>query len=197
MDVFIGTILPFGFNYPPSQWMTCQGQILAIAQYNALFALLGVTYGGNGTVTFGLPDLQGRTMLGMGSGVGRTVRTWGETGGTESVILLATNLPIHNHPATATLAVTAQVQVSGVATGPLTVPSAANSFLGASSGGAGAAAIWSTAANTPVNMAGVTAGGTSTVTVGMAGQSQPVSLMNPYLAMNFCISLFGIYPSRD
>jgi microcystin-dependent protein len=190
MEVFIGTIQPFGFDFAPRGWATCQGQLMGIAQNSALFSLLGTTYGGDGQTTFGLPDLRGRMPIGAGQGPGLSPYGQGQVGGTESGTLTANNLPAHVHPATATV----QVQVAGTPTGADNAPTAANSFLGASPPGGGAAAnIWSTALNSPVVM-----GGTSgTVTVGPSGGSQPFGLMNPYLALNFCIALEGIFPPRN
>jgi microcystin-dependent protein len=91
-DPFIAEIRPFGFNFAPRGWAFCQGQIMSIAQNTALFSLIGTTYGGDGRVTFGLPDLQGRTPLGMGQGPGLPAYDWGERAGAVSTTLLAANL---------------------------------------------------------------------------------------------------------
>jgi microcystin-dependent protein len=190
MEVFIGTIQPFGFNFAPRGWATCQGQLMGIAQNSALFSLLGTTYGGDGQTTFGLPDLQGRMPIGQGNGNGLTPRTIGEISGTENTTLTLNNMPAHSHPVTSTVT----VQVAGTPTGADNTPSATNSFLGGSqAGGATAANIWSTALNGPVTMGGTS----SSVTVSLAGGSQPFGLMNPFLALNFCIALEGIFPSRN
>jgi microcystin-dependent protein len=190
MEAFLGTILPFGFSYAPQGWATRSGQTISIAQNNALFALLGTTYGGNGQTTFMLPDLRGRAPISFGQGPGLSSYVQGQVGGAENTTLTMNNMPAHNHPATAAV----QVQVAGTPTGADNTPTAANSFLGASqNAGPASANIWSTALNSPVNM-----GGTSgSVTVGVAGGSQPFGLMNPYLALNFCIALQGIFPSRN
>ncbi len=189
MEVFIGTIMPFGFNFAPRGWATCAGQLQSISQNSALFSLLGTTYGGDGVQTFALPNLQGRMPMGMGNGPGLTPRPIGEMAGAESATLLATNMPMHNHPATTTV----NVSVTGTAAEPATSPSASHNTLGASGGGTGSASIWSNANNAPVNMGGVS----GSVEVGMAGGSQPFGLMNPFLALNFCIALTGIFPSRN
>ncbi len=97
MESFLGNIQLFGFNFAPRGWALCNGQLLSIAQNSALFALLGTTYGGNGTTTFGLPDLRGRAPLGQGQGAGLTNRVMGELAGTEEVSLLTTQLPVHQH----------------------------------------------------------------------------------------------------
>jgi microcystin-dependent protein len=189
MEVYMGTIQPFGFNFAPRDWATCQGQLIAIAQNSALFSLLGTTYGGNGQTTFGLPNLSGRMPMSQGSGGGLTPRTIGEMGGTENTMLTINNMPIHNHPVTGTLG----VQVAGTNSNPTNAPTATNKFLGASGGAAGSATIWSDALNSPVDMGGVI----GTVTVGPSGGSQPFGLMNPYLVLNFCIAMQGIFPSRN
>jgi microcystin-dependent protein len=189
MEVFLGTIQAFGFNFAPRGWANCSGQLLSIAQNSALFSLLGTVYGGNGQTTFGLPDLRGRTGLNMGQGPGLSTYTLGEQAGTENTTLTAGNMPMHTHPATATVG----VQVAGTASNPANTPSATNSYLGAGGTGPASAAIWSDALNSPVDMGGVT----GSVTVGMAGNNLPLSLLNPYLVLNFCIALEGIFPSRN
>jgi microcystin-dependent protein len=190
MEVFLGTIQAFGFNFAPRGWANCSGQVLSIAQNSALFSLLGTVYGGNGQTTFALPDLRGRTALNMGQGGGLSNYTLGQMAGTENVSLTIGNMPAHTHPTTATFG----VQVASAASGPVNAPSASNSFLGASGGGAGSANIWSTAlGDNPVAM-----GGTSgSVEIGPAGGSQPFALLSPYLVLNFCIALQGIFPSRN
>lgn len=189
MEVFMGTILPFGFNFPPRGWALCNGQLMQISQQSALFALLGTLYGGDGASTFGLPNLQGRMPIGMGNGAGLSPRNIGEMAGTESTTLTIANMPMHTHQTTSSMA----VQVSTVATAPANAPSATNNYLGASGAGQGNATIWSTAQDSPVNMGGVT----GSVTVDAAGGSQPMGMMNPFLALNFSIALTGIFPSRN
>lgn len=189
MEVFTGTIQAFGFNYPPYGWANCSGQLMSLAQYQALFSLLGTNYGGNGQTTFALPDLRGRSAVNMGQGPGLSMYEIGQVSGAENVSLTLANMPAHNHPATATVG----VQVAGTTSNPVNTPSDTNKYLGASGGGQGNAVIWSDALNAPVTM-----GGTSgSVTVGMAGSSLPLSLLNPYLALNFCIALQGLFPSRN
>ncbi len=99
---FIGEILMFGGNFAPRSWAFCDGQLLSIAQNTALFSILGTTYGGDGRVTFGLPELRGRVAMHPGSGPGLTTRGLGEKGGTETVTLNTTQIPAHNHTATST-----------------------------------------------------------------------------------------------
>lgn len=197
MEVFIGTIQIFGFNFAPNYWATCSGQILSIQQNAALFSLLGTYYGGNGVQNFQLPNLQGRLPIGQGNGQGLSPRTIGEVAGTESTTLTLNNLPAHTHAITSQLTATTTINLASVATSPATVPTTANSFIGASGTGPGSAAIYSSAQGTsPVPQSGVTTsiGGQSTAAV--TGGSQPFDLMNPFLTINFSIALQGIFPSR-
>ncbi|HLD68800.1 MAG TPA: tail fiber protein [Pseudomonas sp.] len=180
-EPFIGEIRMVGFNFAPRGWAFCRGQIMPIAQNTALFSLLGTTYGGDGQNTFALPDLRGRSPVGMGQGPGLSDIVQGERAGIENTTLLATNMPSHNHATS--------VEVAGVAATPSTVPSATNNVLGASGGGQGQASIWSTTLTTPVPIAGVVSG--------MAGGNQPFAIRNPYLGINFVIALQGIFPSRN
>jgi microcystin-dependent protein len=179
-----------GFNYAPSGWALCQGQLLPIAQNNALFSLLGTMYGGDGTTTFGLPDLRGRCPVGMGAGPGLTPITQGQMAGSENAVILPVQMPVHTHAATAT----ATFAVAGTPSNASATPSSTNNVLGASqSGGPPSAAIWSDELNSPVTL-----GNTETVnvTVQPAGGSQPVPIRNPFLGANFIIALEGIWPSR-
>jgi microcystin-dependent protein len=222
MEVFIGTIMPVGFNFAPPGWALCDGRLLSIAQNQALFALIGTMYGGNGTTTFGLPDLRGRTLVGMGNGPGLTPVVQGQIWGTDnttvtvngsaSVNIDAAHLPKHTHPvsiagnqltATSTLNVTTS---SGVA-----VP-AEGSILGSGGGGPGAANIYVAGAtpNVALNASSVTtkvAGQVDTDTGENAGGAGPIaapvsatgqaSVVQPSLGINYIIALQGIFPSRN
>lgn len=193
MEAYIGYVMFTAGSYAPYGWSLCQGQILGIAQYNAVYALLGNTYGGNGTSTFGLPHLGGRVPVGTGQapGVGHNYQA-GETGGTEQTTILTTQMPAHVHavPEQPGMAVVTDNTVddstttasAGARLGNLIDPnvSGAAIYVPAGSG------------TTTVNLAGNPAG-----TTGIAGASQPMSLMQPYLAMNAVICLQGLYPSRD
>ncbi|RZK58400.1 MAG: phage tail protein, partial [Hymenobacter sp.] len=101
MDPFIGEIRMMSFGFNPKSWALCNGQLLPIAQYQALYALLGTMYGGNGVQTFGLPDLRGRAILGTGQGPGLSSYIQGQLGGSEAVALTQAQLPPHTHTATA------------------------------------------------------------------------------------------------
>jgi microcystin-dependent protein len=171
-EPFIGQICIYGFNFAPRGWAFCNGQILAIAQNTALFSLLGTTYGGNGTTTFALPNLQSRVPLHFGQGPGLSQYSLGEVTGSESVTLIQGNLPPHNHNST-TPATGADAN---------SVDPAAGAVLGTGTN------IYRVAAAT-VQM--------SPTPTSLTGGGQPVSIIQPILAVNFCIALQGIFPSRN
>lgn len=174
-DFYLGQIQPFGFNFAPKNWAMCNGQLLSIQQNAALFSLLGTTYGGNGTTNFALPDLRGRASLHMGQGPGLSPYAEGQASGSETVTLISSQMPAHNHIMQATTNSTAA--------------SPNNAIL--------ATASLSTD-GTPVNAYGTTPNTTMAPTsVGISGGSQPHTNMQPYLVVNWCIALSGIYPSRN
>jgi microcystin-dependent protein len=166
---FIGQIGIFGFNFPPRNWAQCDGQLLPIAQNTALFSILGTTYGGNGTTTFGLPDLRGRVPLQQGQGPGLSQYNLGQQSGSVEVSLTANQIPAHNH--------------------------AINASSNPPSQGAVANAVWAQAANVPY--AASADASMSAAALGNAGGSQPHDNMAPSLALNFCIALQGIFPPRN
>ncbi|BBP62634.1 microcystin dependent MdpB family protein [Pseudomonas sp. Cab53] len=195
MEVFMGTIQSFAFNFAPSGWALCNGQTLAISQYQALFSLLGTYYGGNGQTNFMLPNLQGRLPMGQGNGLGLTPRVIGEVSGTENVTATLNNLPTHTHTLTGITAATT-VQLANPASNPANAPTPTNSFIGTSGTGPGAANIYSDQVGaTPVPLKGVTT--TVSGTVAPAGNGLPMAIMNPFLAINFSIALNGLFPSRN
>jgi microcystin-dependent protein len=195
MEVFMGTIQPFAFNFAPRGWALCNGQTISISQYSALFALLGVNFGGNGQTTFMLPNLQGRLPLGMGTGLGLTPRTIGETAGSENVSATLVNLPTHTHTLTGITASTT-LQLANPASNPMTSPTPTNSFIGTSGTGPSSAAIYSDQLGaSPVPAQGLTT--TVSGTVSPSGGGAPMAVMNPFLAVNFSIALEGIFPPRD
>ena len=179
MEPFIAQIILFAGNFAPRGWAFCQGQILSIAQNTALFSLLGTTYGGNGQTTFALPDLRGRTPIHPGQGPGLSNFVLGQAAGVESVSLLLTNMPAHNHTVTVT---PRAVSEAGDTSDPT------NAYLANS----GALDREFKTTGTFVNM-GPSAAGSSSV----AGGSQPFQIRNPYLALNYIIALEGIFPSRN
>jgi microcystin-dependent protein len=195
MEVFMGTIQPFAFNFAPNGWALCNGQTLAVQQYNALFALLGVNFGGNGSTNFMLPNLQGRMPVCMGNGLNLTPRVIGEFSGTENVTATITNLPNHTH-ALSGLTATTTLQLASPASNPVTAPTATNSYIGASGGGPGSASIFSDAQGTAaVPLKGVATAVTGEIS--SAGNGLPMETMNPYLVLNFSIALNGLFPSRN
>ena len=200
MQVFVGTVMTFGFNFAPAGWQFCAGQTLAISQYNALFALLGTTFGGNGVSTFQLPDMRGRIAISQGTGAGLTTRVMGETSGNENASILISNMPSHTHTATFTPSGGGGgYMVSTNTAGNKEIPSATNNVLAGSPSGQTAAAIWGTSTPAPTIPLGGSSGGGGggTVTNALTGNSTPLSIMNPFLAVNFSISLLGIFPSRN
>lgn len=195
MEVFIGTIQAFAFNYPPSGWSSCNGQTLGISQYNTVFALLGTYYGGNGTTNFQLPNLQGRFPVGQGNGLGLTPRVIGEFSGTERVVPTLNNLPNHTHTL-AGLNATTTVKLANPASNPASIPTATNSFIGTSGGGPGTATVYSDQqGTTPVPLQGVSTAIAGTISA--TGSGLPLEVMNPFLVINFSMALNGLFPSRN
>jgi microcystin-dependent protein len=177
MDPYIGAILLFGFDFPPRGWAICQGQLLAIQTNQALFALLGTSYGGNGQTTFALPDLRGRAPMHIGQGSGLPLVLQGGTGGSESATLLSTQIPLHTH----TVSVNNGASTIGT-------PVSGNSIAKLKDINNEDVKLYnSTAANTLLHAN----------TIGFAGGGQAHYNMQPYLVMNYCIALQGIFPSRN
>lgn len=178
---FVGEIRCFGFNFAPFQWAQCNGQLMSIQQNTALFSLLGTYYGGNGTSTFQLPNLQGQVPMHWGNGIGLSQYVLGETTGSPTVALNQSEMPAHNHT------ITVAVNASGGQGERGPTPSA-NSYLGPS---LQPDAVWVNApnqANTQFAQNAISP---------YAGQGQPHDNMQPYLTLNFCIALFGVYPARN
>lgn len=182
MDPFLAEIVMFGGNFAPRGWAKCEGQLLPINQYSALFSLLGTMYGGDGRTTFGLPDMRGRTPIGVGRGPGLSDYRQGPGGGHEQVYLNVTNLPSHTHSTSAALKASFTPPTGG---GTLTNPNGAN----LSSSGEN---IYTT------NAANVTMAADSVaVTVGNTGGNIPFSVVQPWCAVQFIIALQGVFPSRS
>jgi microcystin-dependent protein len=169
---FLGEIRMFGGNFPPHGWALCNGQTLSIQQNTALFALLGTFYGGNGTTTFCLPNLQSRFPVHMGQGPGLSYYAIGEIGGTEAVSLTVNQIPQHSH-------------VPQAASGQGTASSPSNAVWAES-------ALNNYSASAPDPSSNMAPGALS-----VAGGSQPHNNMPPYLVVNFIIALVGIFPSRN
>ena len=182
-EPFIGEIKIFGFNFAPVSYQLCSGQIMSIAQNTALFSLLGTTYGGNGQTTFALPDLRGRMPIGQGQGPGLPNYIMGQLSGTTNVTLLPSNLPSHMHTLNA---VQVKLQASS---GNADELSPDGNFPATAS-----SAVYSGNGATP----NVFTGGTQiTGTTDIKGSNAPVSILNPYLAINYSIAIYGIFPSRN
>lgn len=175
-EPFIGQIMMFGGNFPIRGWAFCSGQILSIAQNTALFSLLGTTYGGNGQTTFALPDLRGRVPIHFGQGPGLSPYSLGQMAGTENRTLLINNMPAHNH-----LMNTSSSDGNDSAPAPNTVPGVVRQ-------GSETASAYT---NGPIDS------NFSPSAISVAGGSQPFSILQPYLAINYLIALEGIYPSRN
>jgi microcystin-dependent protein len=169
-EPFIGQIKIFGFNFAPRFHALCNGQIMLIAQNTALFSLLGTTYGGNGQTTFGLPNLQGRVPIHFGSNLGQGSYSLGSNGGVENHTLTLAEIPMHSHLAVASSNPANQIYPNG------------NTWADDNS-----APNYSTSSN--VTMAASS--------VSSAGGSQPHTNRSPYLVVNYCIALQGLFPSRN
>lgn len=213
MDPFIGEIRIFAGTFAPRNWAFCQGQLLQISEYQALYSLLGTTYGGDGRVTFGLPDLRGRAPIGMGRGNGLTQRFEGQMGGAEIVALNELQMPEHNHAISNTAtASTGAMSVTGSGTikcssesGNVSDPSgsfpAATKALGGDKIYTNDATKATASMNADVVELSGSVSGDVSVTVNSncadAGASQAHQNMQPWIATNYIIALQGIYPSRS
>ncbi len=172
MDPILGSIMIFAGNFAPKGWFLCNGQLLPIAQYSALFSLLGTTYGGNGTTTFALPNMMGRSCLGAGNGQGLPPTELGQMAGTNSAQILTINLPNAPINIPCSNAVGSTFEPSGM------VPASAEN--------ANEAPIYGNPATSPGIMAPAI----------LQGGNQPLNITPPYLVMNWCIAWQGIFPSR-
>jgi microcystin-dependent protein len=180
MDEFIGIIKIFGGNFAPVGWALCQGQLLPISQYTAVFSILGTTYGGNGTTNFGLPNLCGLTPIGWGQGPGLPMINLGQIGGEQNHTLLSTEMPAHTHQASVN-------SMDGTQSIPTAGASIATPGTGTGRGFVGTQGFNTATPNVTLNPA----------SVGLAGGSQPHNNMQPYMGVNYIICLQGIFPSRN
>lgn len=192
-DQFLGEIRMFAGNFAPRGWAFCQGQLLSIAQNQALFSILGTVYGGNGTTTFALPNLGSRSPVGTGQSPGLSQITLGEQSGTENVTILSTQMPQHVHPLAG---VTASVSIPTSSTaGSSKTPSDTSVLSTTNDTTAGAEVDIYGAGPGDGHLAPFNAAVNGNTAV--AGGSQPLPIRNPYLGMNFIIATEGIYPSRN
>lgn len=183
-EPFIGEVKLLGFQFPPRGYALCQGQTMSIAAYSALFALIGTTYGGNGQTTFNLPDLQGRVPISQGQGPGLPSYSLGEAAGSVTTTIVTANMPAHIHSVTAMkVSLKANSSIADSGTG-------ADSYPGTSG-----INVWSESSTAGAFMAAdeaVVSGSTD-----VTGSGIPISIVNPYLTMNFSIAIEGIFPSRN
>jgi microcystin-dependent protein len=170
---YLGAIFIFAGNFAPKGYQLCQGQLLPIAQYAALFSILGTTYGGNGTTNFALPDLRGRAPIGQGTGPGLSPVVLGEVAGAQTVSILTSNLPAHNH-------------MINCDSGGAANTSPAGSIPG--NPGLGQQAIWSAGPGNAQMLPAMVAN---------TGNNIPISVQNPFLGINYIIAMVGIFPSRN
>jgi microcystin-dependent protein len=170
-DPFVAEIRIFPFNFAPKGWAWCDGQLLPLSQNTALFSLLGTTYGGNGKSNFALPDLQGRALMHPGQGPGLSLHDLGETGGSETVTLLESELPAHAH----TLRADDNVAERNNPGGNFYAVPDSGSIYNASN-----------ASLTQISL----------MTLAPAGGDQPHNNLQPYLTFYFCIALQGVFPPR-
>ncbi|MGE5233690.1 MAG: phage tail protein [Acidobacteriota bacterium] len=170
MDPFVAEIRIFPFNFAPKGWAFCDGQILPLSQNTALFSLLGTTYGGDGKSNFALPNMQGNAPMHPGQGPGLSLHDLGEAGGSDTVSLLESEIPSHSHSLMASQADAIEISPAG------------QLF-------AAGVAIGAYGARTSLVQAGDNA-------LAPAGGDQPHNNLQPYLTLNFCIALQGVYPPR-
>jgi microcystin-dependent protein len=187
MEPTLGEIRIFAGNFAPRFWQFCNGQLLSIANNQALFSLIGTTYGGDGRTTFGLPDLRGRIPVGTGQGPGLQEWTLGEIQGTETVTMLSSNLASHTHAATSALSVSS---AAGSANSPSSNYFAAAQGRDTVTGQGVQVNVYATAPTGPGPFSEASA------QVAVSGSSSPINNIQPTLALNFIIAVEGIYPSR-
>ncbi|MDQ3933341.1 MAG: tail fiber protein [Actinomycetota bacterium] len=170
-DPFVAEIRIFPFNFPPTGWAFCDGQLMPLSQNTALFALLGTTYGGNGKSNFALPNLQGSVPMHPGQGQGLSLYDLGQTGGAENITLLESEMPIHLHSMNSFTAAPADSNNVGPTTA-FAIAQGGNPYQSASNGQAAPQVVAPT------------------------GGSLPHNNMMPYLTLSFCIALQGVFPAR-
>jgi len=189
-DAFLGLVIPFAGKTPPTNWMLCQGQELPIAEYDELFSLIGTIYGGDGDMTFALPNLCERVAIHAGQGFQMQSFTAGATGGNEKVMITADNLPPHTHELQGKITAKPRCYdgtgTTSIPTGnyPATISGAANQF--------------NTSPGDTIVMGNVTISTPTQPAPVVAGEvKEPVNILSPFLTMNYIICVKGLYPSRE
>ncbi|AWI25771.1 phage tail protein [Flavobacterium pallidum] len=182
MEPILGSLMIFPGNFPPYGWAFCDGSLLPISRYTALFSILGTTYGGDGKVTFALPDLRGRVPVNAGTGNGLSPRDLGESYGMQTMTMLPANMPMHTHVTTGTAGIGANTAVDETSDTPV------NNFLCSN-----ANPIYAGGSNGVMGNSTVTPGQYTTAT----GQGIPFTTSQPLLGLNYCIAMQGVFPQRQ
>lgn len=183
IEPYLGNVAIFAGNFAPRSWMFCQGQLLPISQYDALYALIGTTFGGDGQTTFALPNLQSRTAVHPGTGQGMSPIQLGKTGGAESVILTAANIGSHTHPLLTLTGTFGCSTADGDKNDPTGNVPAVTPNISTYNTAGGAATMIATNCTTTTPIA--------------RGTNQPIHTVSPLMAMNYVIAVEGIFPSRS
>lgn len=201
-EPMMASIMGFGGSYAPRQWHLCDGQLLSVAEFSALFSVLGDRFGGDGRTTFGLPDLRGRSILGAGSATGRTPRVVGQAGGYEAVTLSTAQMPSHTH--TIQSSVSGEVHVTATAKcrdANANSGMAGGAVLANQQSGGGASVYTNQSPNETMNPGFIEASATNDLVVqsvaSNTGGSQGHSNMHPFQCIEYIIALDGYYPSRN
>ncbi|PKH52788.1 phage tail protein [Tenacibaculum sp. Bg11-29] len=188
MDPFLGQIVLFGGNFAPRGWALCEGQLLPISQYSALFSILGTIYGGDGRTTFALPDLRGRAAISSGRGPGLSDRRLGSRSGQETHTLTIPEMPSHNHSAQGTVKVSSADSTKTAATADSSIATP-----GAQVGRGFTATMGFNDATPDISLNAPS----NSVTVNNNGGNLAHNNMQPYLTTNYIIALQGVFPSRN
>jgi microcystin-dependent protein len=201
MDPFMAQLLLWPMSWAPSYWAQCDGRSMNVAQNSALFSLLGISFGGNGSSTFNLPDFRGRVPVGLGTRPGTSINyNLANIGGNESMALTTANLPSHTHTAAVTTTPISVTIKASPAAGTDNVPGTNGSTTLAASmaGRATGSTIYNNQTPTvAMNTATDVSGGVTTVVNSIVGNGAAFDNRMPFLAVNFIIALSGIYPTRD
>lgn len=208
MDEYMGMVKTFAGSFVPRGFLGCNGQLLSVSSNSALFSLLGVSFGGNGQTTFGLPNMIGRTAIGTGTAAGLGTYAIGQVAGSNTTTLTILNMPSHNHAAVfsgsgSSVTIPAPTIKASSAVGTAAAPTATANTLGqlVVPRSTGVAMYNNTAPDIELNVGGQSSSATvtpvGTVVVGANGGSQPLNIANPYVALTMIICTEGLYPTRN